>query len=262
MAMRSLDRALPDWRRQILWPAIWVLTVYIICKGMTARPAGVTPKPAPSVAVHDASLVENDKYYNAHGITLNSEDPALNPNIFLNVSTSPKVAVIIETRSPGYIVPLILHFSAVLGPSWPIIVYTEAENYGRFSTSAPFLRAQKTGRINVRSLPEGLYFPNWASVSDFLTDTWLWKNLAPAESILVFQADSILCSNSVRSVDDFLAYDMIGAPIMERYGKGYNGGLSLRKRSTFLKVLDEYEYGPKSKPHMEDQWFYARSVSK
>ena len=154
--------------------------------------------------------------------------------------------------------PLILHFAAVLGPSWPIIVFTEADNFGRFSTSSSFIRLQKTGRINVRSLPEGLYFPNWGSVSDFLTDAWLWKNLAPSEDILVFQADSILCANSVRSVDDFTGYDFIGAPIAERYGKGYNGGLSLRKRSSFLRVLEEFEYDSKSRPHMEDQWFFTR----
>ncbi|EHK97674.1 hypothetical protein M7I_6559 [Glarea lozoyensis 74030] len=37
----------------------------------------------------------------------------------VNVSTSNKAAVIIETRRSGGIVPLVLHFSAVLGPDWP-----------------------------------------------------------------------------------------------------------------------------------------------
>ncbi len=147
-----------------------------------------------------------------------------------------------------------LHFSAVLGPDWPVIIYTSAENFGSFSTSRALLRHQAAGRIVIRALPEGLYFPNWDSVSSFLTTPWLWEDLAPAEHILVFQSDSVLCSNSVRSVEDFFKYDLVGAPIAPELGQGYNGGLSLRKRSTMLRVLGEFtwEGGP------EDQWYFAR----
>lgn len=256
MSQAKLKETTRNWRQQLLWPGIWTLSVLIICRGFLFRP--LPPGTGHTTAAQSVPNIENDKYYSVHSTALDPKDPALNPNIFLNVSTSPKVAVIIETRSPGYIVPLILHFSAVLGPSWPVIVYTEAENFGRFSSSASFKRLQQSGRINVRPLPDGLYFPNWASVSNFLTKPWLWNDLAPAENVFMFQADSILCSNSVRSVDDFVEYDMIGAPIIARFGKGYNGGLSLRKRRTFLRVLDEYEYGPKTRPHMEDQWFFAK----
>lgn len=175
-----------------------------------------------------------------------------------NISTSGKVAVIIETRRSGNIVPLILHFSAVLGPTWPLVIYTAAENFGSFSTSASLLRHQRSGRIIVRSLAEGVYFSNWDSVSRFLTSPWLWDDLAPAENILLFQSDSILCANAVRSVDDFFEYDLIGAPIEPRWGVGYNGGLSLRRRSTILRVLDEWKWENNPQPHPEDQWFYAR----
>jgi len=40
-----------------------------------------------------------------------------------------------------------------------------------------------------------------------------WEGLAPAENILYFQRDSILCSNSVRSVEDFFEFDFVGAPV-------------------------------------------------
>ncbi|KAG9237061.1 hypothetical protein BJ875DRAFT_184650 [Amylocarpus encephaloides] len=176
----------------------------------------------------------------------------------VNVSTSNKAAVIIETRRSGIIVPLVLHFSAVLGPDWPVIIYTSSENFGSFSTSAALLRHQRAGRVIVRPLAEGVWFPNWDSVSDFLTTPWLWRDLAPAEHILIFQADSILCANSVRRVDDFFEYDLIGAPIEEKYGVGFNGGLSLRKRSTVLRILDEWEWAKKPEPHPEDQWYFAR----
>ncbi|KAI9641987.1 hypothetical protein NHQ30_009857 [Ciborinia camelliae] len=175
----------------------------------------------------------------------------------VNVTTSDKVAVIVETRRSGNIIPLILHFSAVLGPTWPLIIYTSAENFGSFSTSAALLRHQAFGRIVVRSLPPGTWFYNWDSVSLFLTTKWLWEDLAPAEHILLFQTDSILCANAARSVDDFLEYDLIGAPIEEKFGKGYNGGLSMRSRSIILRVLEEWNYSDDKSP-AEDQWFYSR----
>lgn len=178
------------------------------------------------------------------------------PGYTANVTTSPKVAVIIETRPSAALVPLILHFSAVLGPDWPVIIYTPAENFGSFSTSQSLIRHQKSGRIIIRALPEGLYFPTWDSVSEFLTTTWLWKDVAPAEHVLIFQSDSVLCASSVRSVEDFFGYDLVGAPIIPSLGRGYNGGLSLRRRSTIMRVLEEFTWdgGP------EDQWYFNRWV--
>lgn len=82
----------------------------------------------------------------------------------------------------------------------------------------------------------------------------MWEDLAPAEHVLIFQADSVLCANSVRSVEDFFEWDLIGAPIKPQLGIGYNGGLSLRKRRTMLRVLDEFDW----KKDPEDQWFFAR----
>ncbi|QSZ36610.1 hypothetical protein DSL72_006490 [Monilinia vaccinii-corymbosi] len=174
-----------------------------------------------------------------------------------NITTSDKVAVIIETRRSGNIIPLILHFSAVLGPTWPLLIYTSAENFGSFSTSAALRRHQASGRIMVRPLAPGTWFNNWDSVSAFLTTRWLWEDLAPAEHILLFQSDSMLCANAARSVDDFLEYDLIGAPISAKFGQGYNGGLSMRSRSVILRVLDEWRYSDNPHP-AEDQWFYAR----
>ncbi|CCD44584.1 hypothetical protein BofuT4_P054850.1 [Botrytis cinerea T4] len=187
-----------------------------------------------------------------------SEDLGAKPQPpIANITTSNKVAVIIETRRSGNIIPLILHFSAVLGPTWPLIIYTSAENFGSFSTSAALLRHQHSGRVIVRSLAPGTWFYNWDSVSAFLTTRWLWEDLAPAEHILLFQSDSMLCANAARSVDDFMEYDLIGAPIESKFGQGYNGGLSMRSRKTILRVLDEWKYSDNPHP-AEDQWFYAR----
>lgn len=157
------------------------------------------------------------------------------------------------TRRSEDIVPLVLHFPTVLGPDWPVVIYTDAENFGTFSSSAAVSRFQKAGRIVLRPLADGDYFPNWDSVTKFLTNKRLWNDLAPAEHVLLFQSDSVLCSNSVRSVEKFLHWDFIGAPIVPERGIGYNRGLSVKKRLTFLRVFDEWKG-----EHPEDQWYYKK----
>lgn len=70
----------------------------------------------------------------------------------------------------------------------------------------------------------------------------------------------MLCANAARSVEDFFDYDFVGAPIAANLGHGYNGGLSLRKRSSVLKVLEEWNWQETKKEgdRFEDQWFYNR----
>jgi len=180
-----------------------------------------------------------------------------------NGTVTSKAAVIIETRFRTNLVPLILHFSSVLGTSWPIIIYTSPESIGQFSTSAALARYIKAGIIHLRLLPQTVLFTNSDSVNQFMTQSWLWESLAPAEHILIFQSDSMLCANAARSVDDFFAYDLVGAPIRKGLGKGYNGGLSLRKRSTILRVLEgwDWETTKTDGDRFEDQWYYNRFVS-
>lgn len=253
-----------QWRKWI-YPTLWVMLVLAFFK-TTLRHSGnshlkfslagawgnSTNYTIPHISLHE--------YFNSlKNHTHRKTDPNLSEeHMTVNISTSKKVAVIIETRRG--IVPLVLHFSAVLGEDWPLVIYTPAENFGSFSTSAALLRHQRSGRITIRSLAEGVYFPDWNSVSDFLTTPWLWKDLAPAEHVLLFQSDSILCAASVRKVEDFFEYHLIGAPIHPMWGFGYNGGLSLRRRSTVLRVLNEWEWAVNPHPRPEDQWFFARFV--
>ncbi|KAI4133264.1 MAG: hypothetical protein LQ338_000322 [Usnochroma carphineum] len=168
-----------------------------------------------------------------------------------------KTAVIIEGRESGNLVPLILHFSTVLGPEWPIKVFHSPENREAFSTSPAFQRQMSSGHITLQQLPSNITLNDHASISKFFADRWIYDQVAPARHILFFQTDSILCANSPRMVEDFLPYDFIGAPIDRAYGNGMNGGLSLRNRERVLEVLDLFNYtgDPADESEWEDQWF-------
>jgi hypothetical protein len=71
----------------------------------------------------------------------------------------------------------------------------------------------------------------------------------------------MLCSNAARSVDDFFEYDFVGAPIAPHLGAGMNGGLSLRKRETILRILDEFNWEENKGSRFEDRWYFDRYVT-
>ena len=115
----------------------------------------------------------------------------------------------------------------------------------------------REGLVTTTLIPQEETFTSHDAVSEFLAgNKWFWEKLAPAENVLLFQADSILCSRSQTLVEDFLEWDFIGAPISPGLGRGYNGGLSLRKRATMLEVLDRWNWNDTR--GFEDQWFFTK----
>ncbi|KAF7193549.1 hypothetical protein HII31_05124 [Pseudocercospora fuligena] len=190
-----------------------------------------------------------------------------NETVSEGVIIKDKVATITDTLYSPYLIPLILHFHAILGPSWPIVFYTSQETYDKhfspsaISTSGVWHRTVAAGSIETRIVPADFDLTTRKGVNLYFSDPWLWENLAPAKHVLVFQADAILCANANRTVDSFLEYDFIGAPLNDTR-KVYNGGLSLRNRNMLLEILNEgrdwwndwntkgTEYGG----HGEDVW--------
>ncbi|KAH8802509.1 hypothetical protein F5884DRAFT_473592 [Xylogone sp. PMI_703] len=176
-----------------------------------------------------------------------------------------KVATIIENRPLDNLIPLILHFSIVLGPEWPIVLFTDPSllQLPPFK-SAAFARFVNSGHISIIALGEDVHFADSIAVSDFLTTPWVWEQLGPADHVLLFQADSILCSKSQRTADDFLMYDFVGAPLQGFWGEGFNGGLSLRNRNMMLDIIAASNFtAERQLPDaivVEDQWFYKKMV--
>lgn len=170
---------------------------------------------------------------------------------------SPKYyAVVIETNPPYNLVPVTLHFAHVLGPKWTVLIYTMEQNWV-MPTSLMFQRAVQAKEIEIRFLPPESDFSDGWKFSAFLASPWLWERLLDAAHVLMFQLDSILCSNSEVQIEDFLEYDFIGAPISEQFGRGYNGGLSLRNPRLFLNITREEQLNT-----WEDQFFYAHAEAR
>ena len=58
---------------------------------------------------------------------------------------------------------------------------------------------------------------------------------------MVFQTDTIIISKNKDRINDFLEYDYVGAPLFPTNYVG-NGGLSLRRKSKMLEILEKIPY--------------------
>ena len=69
-----------------------------------------------------------------------------------------------------------------------------------------------------------------------LTSKHFWETIQE-ENILIFQHDSEILR---KGIEDFFQYDYVGAPWKFKYSGG-NGGLSFRKRSAMIHVVENFE---------------------
>ncbi|KAJ3179108.1 hypothetical protein HDU87_003064 [Geranomyces variabilis] len=180
---------------------------------------------------------------------------AATPAVKNAAADSGKAAVFVEARPLQNMVPVILYFAGILGPTWPIHVYHSDENLGLLNSSAAILQHVERGSIVLHALPTTVHkFNSHDAVSEFLTDPWIWRSLGPAVThALLFQADSIICGASPLRPENFFEFSFIGAPIAPQYGRGYNGGLSLRHVPTILRTIETFKWAETRM--FEDQWF-------
>jgi hypothetical protein len=99
---------------------------------------------------------------------------------------------------------------------------------------------------------------NIQEYSGLLLSKSFWEIL-PSENILIFQTDSVICSQSKFQMENFINYDFIGAPFSKTInnllhfyflGKGkwinyrnfMNGGLSFRKKSKMIELIEKYPW--------------------
>lgn len=169
-----------------------------------------------------------------------------------------KIATIIETRNLPHLGPLILQFITVLPPDWPVLAWCSPENIEVLRQIPAIARNVEIGRLELRLFPLQFDIHDQEYLSRFLTKPWLWETLE-REWILFFQSDSMLCSKSPQKIDDWLGFDWVGAPWQDSpNARGGNGGLSLRKRSSMIKLTSNPDIAREDYGDPEDVWFSRR----
>lgn len=168
-----------------------------------------------------------------------------------------KVALLIENRSKPILAPLMLHFISVVPPDWRFRFMGSVESVEFLNKSMAIREHVAAGKLDLTYIPANMSTGSQEEISRFLTTLWLYETvLQPAEWLLVFQADSILCANSRQTLNDYLEYDWVGAPWNPQGRFGGNGGLSLRRVSAIIDVLRHQQRIHGSEP--EDVWLTER----
>jgi hypothetical protein len=164
-----------------------------------------------------------------------------------------KVALLIENRPKPILAPLMLHFISVVPPDWRFRFMGSVESVEFLNQSMAIREHVAAGKLDLTYIPSNMTTGSQEEISRFLTTLWLYETvLQPAEWLLVFQADSILCANSRQTLNDYLEYDWVGAPWNPSGKFGGNGGLSLRRVSAMIDVLRYQVRVPGTEP--EDVW--------
>ncbi|KAG9228189.1 hypothetical protein BJ875DRAFT_500933 [Amylocarpus encephaloides] len=197
------------------------------------------------------SIPETPSFVNVPSISLDYGTPPASP---FNAS---KVALLIENRSNPIIAPLILHFMSVVPPDWRFQFMGSLESVEFVNTSRAIRDQVESGKLDLTYIPSNMTTGSQEEISTFLTTLWLYETvLRPAEWLLVFQTDSMLCANSRQTLNSWLQYDWVGAPWSPDARFGGNGGLSLRRVSKIVEVLRNQKRAPNTEP--EDVWLTQR----
>jgi Protein of unknown function (DUF5672) len=158
-------------------------------------------------------------------------------------------AIIVEPREHPALEFVLTNVMANLDPVWTIIVFhgNKNEEFVRSIIERNFhAEATRIKMIN-------LHVDN-LTIAEYnkLFYTKSFYDHIPSETFLVFQTDSALCSKFKHNINEFLKYDYVGAPWKWSQHIG-NGGLSLRKKSKMLEVLEKCPMDDTAKP--EDVFF-------
>jgi hypothetical protein len=165
-----------------------------------------------------------------------------------------KVAFLVETRPLAHLPALFAHMMSVIPAEWTFRFMGGPQALDFMRANPLLSQYEKSGKLSFLQVPSNYSMKDRDTISQMFTDPHLYADiLAPAEHLLVFQPDSIFCAGAPKSLNDFLEYDWIGAPWSKTAGHGGNGGLSLRKVSRILQVLEKKRRVNTGMP-FEDEW--------
>ncbi|KAM4068031.1 hypothetical protein HRG_009674 [Hirsutella rhossiliensis] len=168
-----------------------------------------------------------------------------------------KVALLVEDRPQPLLAPTLLHFIYALPPDWHFRFMGSQASVAHVNKSAAIREQVRAGKLDLTYIPSNLSTAGQEMISRFLTTLWLYETvLQPAEMLLVFQSDSMVCANSKHNMDEYIQYDWVGAPWNPAGRWGGNGGLSIRRVSRIIDILRNQKRIENSEP--EDVWLSER----
>lgn len=155
-------------------------------------------------------------------------------------------AIIVEPREHKALQFVLENFYENLDDNWEFVILHGNKNKNYLESL--FNKELKDNKS--RTMLHNLNIDNLSieEYNELLTSPSFYSYIK-TETFLIFQTDSMICGDYKNNINEFLNYDYVGAPNKEWVG---NGGLSLRKKSKMLDVINKFKR--KDTQH-EDQYF-------
>lgn len=169
-------------------------------------------------------------------------------------------AIIIEPRCHKALEFVLGNFLENLSDDWNIIIFHGNLNIEFVYDIVENKLSQYKSRVSFVNL--GIDNLTRQEYSDLLiTDTRFYDHI-PTETFLIFQTDTMIFKKHRNLINNFLKYDYVGAPwpwnpTNDENNVG-NGGLSLRKKSKMLEIIEK-EKNP-NLSLLEDVFFSCNKV--
>ena len=148
-------------------------------------------------------------------------------------------AVIIETRKHKALEFVLQNFLSTINAPFLLFCGNLNKEFCEDLLAGPLLQFKSRVRIvhlNVDTMRASEY-------STLLCKTRTIYNEIKTEHFLIFQTDTMLFPRYKEYINEFFQYDYVGAPWNnDRYGGVGNGGLSLRRKSKMLEIMDTVTY--------------------
>lgn len=146
-------------------------------------------------------------------------------------------ALIIEPRKHKALEFVLKNFLMNLNNDWSIIIFHGNLNKEYVQNIVDTKLSKYKKRITLKSIHKDNI--GTSEYSKLLTSRSFYKQI-PTEIFLIFQTDTMIIPKNRDNILKYLDYDYVGAPLI--HGNVGNGGLSLRKKSKMLEIIDKVPY--------------------
>lgn len=158
------------------------------------------------------------------------------------VEEAPKryTAVLIETRKHKALEFVIRNFLTTLSDEWDFLFFCGNTNKVFFTE---LLESFTEYRNRIRLIELAIDTLSWTDYNRYVSTSRSFYKEIHTEHFLLFQTDTMLFPRYKHQIQDFFQYDYVGAPWNnDRFGGVGNGGLSLRRKSKMLEIMDTVTY--------------------
>lgn len=166
-------------------------------------------------------------------------------------------AVIIDSRITDLFEIVLDNFYSKLDERWCFVIMTTNNNFEYIKDLVyTNFNKEKTRTTIIKFNIDHISFDNYQQLFYYE----YFYSYIPTEIFLIFQLDSLLSDKYHHQIYDFMNYDYIGSPFYKNEKEYYYvgcGGLSLRKKSKMIEIVNDINYNNENNRKLPEDLFFC-----